>query len=108
VTNPSSAIGELVRVTRPGGGVVVADPDQESVTLHVPGVSRVIIDRIKQLRRDVGYRNGRLASELPEHFAIAGLTNIDVRPFPLVLTDPDDAFGIPSWLRWWQSHGVGD
>lgn len=48
VANPSAAIGELVRVIRRGGRVVVADPDQESLTLHVPGVSKVLIDRVKR------------------------------------------------------------
>jgi SAM-dependent methyltransferase len=108
VTDPSVAVGELVRVTRRRGRVVVADPDQESLTLHVPGVPRAIVDRVKQLRRDVGYRNGRLASELPEVFASLGLTDIEVTAFPLVVTDPDHAFGLPSWPRLWRDQGVGD
>lgn len=108
VAQPSAVIDELARVTRSGGRVVVADPDQESLTLHVPGVSKAFTDRIKRLRRDSGYRNGRYVSELPERFADIGLTDIEVRACPLVLTDPDDAFGLPSWPRLWRSLGVGE
>jgi hypothetical protein len=31
-----------------------------------------------------------------------------VRAFPLVVSDPDDAFGLPTWPRWWQSRGIGE
>jgi len=88
LADPSAALDELIRVIRPGGRVVVADPDQESLTLHVPGVSDQLTDQVRRLRRDVGYRNGRLASHLPELLTIAGLTDITVEAFPLVITDP--------------------
>lgn len=45
---------------------------------------------------------------MPELFALAGLTDIDVTAFPLVLTDPNEAFGLPTWPRWWRDHGVGE
>jgi SAM-dependent methyltransferase len=106
--DPEAALGELVRVTRRGGRVVVADPDQESLTLHVPGAPRALVDQVKRLRRDVGYRNGRLASRLPDVLASAGLTDVDVTAFPLVITDPDEAFGIPSWPRVWRDRGSGE
>lgn len=108
LADPSAALDELIRVIRPGGRVVVADPDQESLTLHVPGVSEQLTDQVKRLRRDVGYRNGRLASHLPELLTVAGLTDITVEAFPLVITDPDDAFGLPSWPDGWHRRGIGD
>ncbi|HYZ99690.1 MAG TPA: methyltransferase domain-containing protein [Acidimicrobiales bacterium] len=107
LTDPSAAVDELLRVTRPGGRIVVSDPDQESLVLHVPGVPRTFTDRVKRLRRDVGYRNGRLASELPEIFASRRVTDIAVAAFPLVITDPGDAFGLPSWPRLWRDRGIG-
>jgi SAM-dependent methyltransferase len=103
--DPMRALREMMRVTRRGGRVVVADPDQESLVIHVPGVRSELVDRVKRLRRDVGYRNGRLASTLPEAFAGAGLHEVTVRAFPLTLTDPDDAFGLPTWMAYWRDRG---
>ena len=100
------ALRELVRVTRPGGSIVVADPDQESLTIQVDGVSEALTDRVKALRRDVGYRNGRLASRLPALLTELGLVDVAVAGFPLVLTDPADAFGIATWPRSWHERGV--
>jgi len=107
VADPATAIGEMIRVTRTGGVVVAAEPDQESLVIAVPDVSTDLCDRVKALRRDVGYRNGRLASRLPELFGRLGLSQISVDAFPLVLTDPADAFGLPSWPRLWRDAGVG-
>jgi SAM-dependent methyltransferase len=106
--DPVAAIGELLRVTRSGGSIVLADPDQESLTIHVDGVPRSFIDRVKALRRDAGYRNGRLASRLPALLAGLGLVDVRVEAFPLLLTDPADAFGIPTWPRHWRDRGVAD
>jgi hypothetical protein len=97
----------MVRATRLGGIWVSAEPDQESLVIVVPGVSNELCDKVKAVRRDVGYRNGRLASRLPGLFAAAGLTEITVAGFPLVLTDPNDAFGLPGWPRLWHQAGVG-
>jgi SAM-dependent methyltransferase len=106
LTNPTEAIHELIRVTRRGGRIVVADPDQETLTIQVPGVSKALTDQIKRLRRDIGYRNGRLASTLPSLFTDLGLDDIEITAFPLVLTDPDDAFGLPKWPRLWHASGI--
>ena len=107
VANPAAAIAEMIRVTRSGGVVVAAEPDQESLVIAVPGVSMDLCDRVKALRRDAGYRNGRLASRLPELFSRLGLSRISVDAFPLVLTDPADAFGLPVWPRLWRDTGLG-
>jgi len=106
VPEPQRALDEMVRVTRRGGRVVVADPDQESLVISVPGVSAALVDRVKATRRDLAYRNGRLASQLPALLEERGLVDVSSAAFPLLLTDPDDAFGLPSWPRVWQERGV--
>ncbi len=105
VRDPATVLDELVRVVRRGGRLVVAEPDQETLVIHVPGVAHELVDRVKRLRRDVGYRNGRLASSLPAELDGRGLHKVTVDAFPLVLTDPDDAFGLPTWPALWRNVG---
>ena len=104
VADPLRAVAEMLRVCRPGGRVVVCDPDQESLVIEVPGVRPELVDRIKRLRRDIGYRNGTFVRRLPGLLAEASTREITIEAFPLVLTDPDDAFGLPGWARYWSEH----
>ena len=70
--------------------------------------SASLLGRITALRRDVGYRNGLNARRLPRMFAELGLVDVTVDAFPLVLTDPDDAFGLPGWVEYWRTEGPFD
>jgi SAM-dependent methyltransferase len=102
---PLVALGEMLRVCRPGGTVVVADPDQQTLSIRVPGVPSAVTDRLAALRRDVGYRNGRLVATLPETFRSLGLERVTVDAFPLLLERADQAFGLPGWPRLWRDEG---
>jgi SAM-dependent methyltransferase len=104
VADPPAALDELVRVCARQGQVVVCEPDQESLVIHLAGVDDELVDRVKRMRRDVGYRNGTLARVVPAMLAAAGLRDLVVEAFPLVLTDPNDAFGLPGWPRYWHEH----
>jgi SAM-dependent methyltransferase len=109
LADPETALHEMARVTRSQGRIVVADPDQETLTIHVPGVPTAITDKLKELRRDVGYRNGTFARELPARFREIGLRDITIDATTLVLTDPGDAFGVPSWpIQWREVGGFSD
>lgn len=107
LADPAGAVAELARVTRPGGRVVVADPDQGTLTMAVPGAPPGLVDRVVAGRRDVGYRNGTLARHLPALLLGAGLVEPTVDAVALVLTDPADAFGLRGWPRRW-GFGAAD
>jgi hypothetical protein len=53
-------------------------------------------------------RNGDLAHRLPRLFRAAGLVDVAVEGTTLVLTDPDDAFGFPTWARTMHDRGMLD
>jgi SAM-dependent methyltransferase len=101
VADPDAAIAEFARVTQPGGRIVVADPDQDTLVLSVPGAPDALVAELRRRRRDDGFVNGSLAHALPERFVAHGLRDVTVDAFPLVLTNPDDAFGLPTWPTFW-------
>ncbi|HXN60948.1 MAG TPA: methyltransferase domain-containing protein [Acidimicrobiales bacterium] len=105
LAHPVACLREMARVCRPGGRLVIADPDQETLVISVPGVPPALTDRVKALRRDIGYRNGRFVTTLPEELDRMGFVDIATRAFPLVLTRADLAFGLPGWPRLWQREG---
>jgi SAM-dependent methyltransferase len=106
IEDPEGCLAEMVRVCRRGGRVVVADPDQETLSIAVPGIPREMADRVKRLRRDVGYRNGRLVATLPSALTELGLTDVSVDAFPLVITNAEDAFGLRGWPRLWRDEAA--
>jgi SAM-dependent methyltransferase len=103
--DPAAAVRELVRVVRPGSPVVLADPDQESLVIEVPGVRPSVLQRLKALRRDVGYRNGCWISTAPSVLDQCGADVVAVEPFALALRDPADAFGLSGWPHIWKDDG---
>jgi SAM-dependent methyltransferase len=103
--DPVPALRELLRVLRSGAPVVIADPDQESLVIEVFGVRRSVLDRLKVLRRDVGYRNGRWISRAPALLERVGVDVTSVDAFPLTIRDPADAFGLLDWPTVWRDEG---
>src|SRR5262249_42174494 len=97
LADPDAALGEMVRVTDSGGRVVVADADQDTLVIRVPGVRPSTLRRLKELRRAVAYPNGTLLSRVPELLGALGLRDVGVAAFPLTFTDPDRAFGLVRW-----------
>src|SRR5262249_58091895 len=98
------AVGELVRITRPGGRLVAIDPDQETLVADLPDVE--LLRKVKEYRRDRNLCNGSIGRQLPRLFREAGLTDVDCEAATLVLTDPHDAFGFRTWPKLMHAEGL--
>ena len=79
---PRRALAEMIRVTRPGGAVVVYEVDFETA----------VVDADRTLGRKVvncwcdGFRDGWLGRKVPRLFLEAGLRDVAVYPHTLRLT----------------------
>lgn len=75
--DPVLALTEMARVTRPGGMVVVTEPDLETLTYHAS--QHEVARRLMRWHCD-RMRNGRIGRALPELFRRVGLTDIQTLP----------------------------
>ncbi len=85
---PAVAIGELVRVLRPGGRAVVFDFDWDA--LVIDGAEHELTRRIVRSYCD-GVRNGRVGRSLPRLLRDAGLVDLAIVPHAVEM--PYDFFG---------------
>jgi ubiquinone/menaquinone biosynthesis C-methylase UbiE len=84
VARPAAVVAEMVRVTRAGGRIVIADTDWASLSIDAPDA------RVE--RRLVGFvaeslRNGYAGRQLRRLMRGAGVEDVHVELWPLVWTD---------------------
>jgi SAM-dependent methyltransferase len=93
LNDPGRVLAELRRVTRPGGRVVIAEPDVESRIVDAP--DRALTRRILNQYCD-SFRDGWMGRRLPRLFHEAGLEEVTVNPWTYIgsrfsLAEPDGA-----------------
>jgi len=95
VSDPNAAAAALARVVKSGGLVVVADPDQ--TTLRIEGPDPDVADVMRRYRAERGIRNGALAARMGALLQGCGLVDVERRSWRQEITEPNEAFGLPTW-----------
>lgn len=98
--HPDPALDEIVRVTRPGGRIVVADPDYDTQVMEFP--DQELARRVFRFRAEVGLCNGAIAHRMPALFAARGLSDVRLEAMTRIVRDPaaaDNVLGLRSWAR---------
>jgi len=84
--DPTRALAEMIRTSRSGARIVIADPDWETMVVDAP--NRVVTRKILNFRCDM-VRNGWIGRQLFALFRVSGLTNVTVIPTIWASTDYD-------------------
>ena len=85
VESPHRVLGEMVRVTRSGGRIVVSDMDWETLVIDSP--HRDVTRKLFNLKSDTIVRNGWIGRQMPAMFKDAGLREVEVASFGGSFTD---------------------
>ena len=78
VPDPAVVLGEMVRVTRPGGRVVVVDIDFDGILIDLPDVDRDLLRRAIHGMTDA-MSAGQIGRQLPRRFREAKLDDVTYR-----------------------------
>jgi SAM-dependent methyltransferase len=109
LADPRAALHEMVRVVKPGGVVLTADPDYSTQHLSISDAD--LADRVLQFRATYGIRNGELAHRMNDLFTDVGLDHVTSEEWPIVVRDPnslDHVLGLRDWARFAAEQGLID
>ncbi len=84
IVDGSRVFGEILRVTKPGGRIAVADTDWATVSIDTPEID--IERRIARYRADM-YHNGYAGRQLYGLFQAAQMSVVAIEAFPIIWTD---------------------
>ncbi len=104
---PAAALGEIVRVTKARGRVVVADPDYGTQVLSFP--DRELARRVLRYRAERGLRQGTLGHRMAALFTRSGLADVESEARTLVVRDAaalDNVLGLRTWAG--PAHAAGE
>jgi SAM-dependent methyltransferase len=107
LAEPAKALAEMARMVRPGGVVVVADPDYGTQAVNIP--DQDLAERVLRFRAGVG--NWRLGHQMSRLFVEVGLAEVRVEAVPIVVTEPtalDNALGLRGWAGLAAGQGLLD
>lgn len=90
LAEPREALAEMCRVTRPGGYITASDPNWDTCVVTAPGLETEINQHITD-RRWTNSRNPAVGHRLYALVQEAGLTNIEIDPVTIVITDFETA-----------------
>jgi ubiquinone/menaquinone biosynthesis C-methylase UbiE len=96
LTNPRIALQELIRVTKPGGKIVILEPDHESVIIDTPYTE--INRRFVAWRSDT-FQSGGIAHQIYGLFKELGVVDVTLELFPVVFTDYELRSRVAPYLR---------
>ncbi|WP_420630425.1 methyltransferase domain-containing protein [Candidatus Leptofilum sp.] len=87
LSDPDAALKELIRVTKPGGKIIIADPDHDSLIIDTPFED--VNHRFVRFRSDQMPQGG-IAHQLYGKFKEFGLVDVHVEPIMQVFTNYEE------------------
>ena len=87
LSDPIAALKELIRVTKPGGKIIIADPDHDSLIIDTPYPE--VNHRFIRFRSD-HMPQGGIAHQLYGFCKQLGLIDVHTTPLPHVYTDYEE------------------
>jgi ubiquinone/menaquinone biosynthesis C-methylase UbiE len=105
VPDPAVVLDEMVRVTRPGGRIIVIDVDFDLLTIDLPDLDRDLLRRAVHAMTDA-MSVGQIGRQLPRRFREAKLDDVTYRAAILSLPWEFSSHMVPSSMAGAVSAGL--